>query len=64
MVQKLEASGLLKNLDIQELTGKSRSTIWRWVRSGQFPAPIKIGANSVAWTKEQYCSWLESRRSK
>lgn len=43
------------------LTGKSRSTVYRWVRAKSFPAPLKIGINSIAWTQEQYLEWLESK---
>lgn len=28
------------------LTGKTRSTVYRWVNAGLLPAPRKIGANS------------------
>ena len=31
----------------------SRSTLWRWVRAGRFPAPHKIGPNVTAWRAEE-----------
>jgi predicted DNA-binding transcriptional regulator AlpA len=27
----------------------SRSTLWRMVKSGRFPAPHKLGLNTTAW---------------
>lgn len=27
----------------------SAPTIWRWVKSGRLPAPIKLGPNTTAW---------------
>ena len=36
----------------------SRSTIWRWVRDGQFPAPIKIGPRSTVWEFEKIMEWV------
>ena len=30
----------------------TRSTLWRWVRTGRFPAPHKIGPNVTAWKAE------------
>jgi predicted DNA-binding transcriptional regulator AlpA len=27
----------------------SPATIWRWVRDGKFPKPIKLGASVTGW---------------
>lgn len=27
----------------------NRSTIWRWVRAGDLPAPVRINKQVVAW---------------
>ncbi len=29
--------------------GWSRTTLWRRVRAGEFPAPVKTGPNTVGW---------------
>lgn len=29
--------------------GRSRAQIWRDVKAGNFPAPVRIGPNSNAW---------------
>ena len=29
--------------------GVSAPTIWRWVKSGRLPAPVKLGPNTTAW---------------
>jgi len=48
---------------VKEITGgTSRVTIWRWVRAGIFPAPIKIGPNSSAWLLEDVLAWVSSRK--
>ena len=31
----------------------SRTTLWRRVRAGKFPAPIKTGENSIAWYADE-----------
>jgi prophage regulatory protein len=36
---------------------KSTSTIYRDIRNGTFPAPIKIGPRAVAWTRDSIESW-------
>ncbi len=47
--------------EICELTGKSRTTIWRWTRSGHFPAKRKLGPNSIGWPASEVEEWLASR---
>ncbi|MFJ2364553.1 helix-turn-helix transcriptional regulator [Pseudomonas sp. NPDC087697] len=31
------------------LKGVSAATIWRWVKAGILPAPVKLGPNTTAW---------------
>lgn len=51
---------ILRTKEIVKLTGWSRTTIWRKVRSGEFPAPLALGPNSNGWPEELYSSWLAS----
>jgi prophage regulatory protein len=39
----------------------SRSTLWRRVRAGDFPAPIKLSPNIVAWIPDEVATWRKSR---
>lgn len=38
----------------------SRTTLWRMVKDGQFPAPIKL-RGSTAWKEDDVKSWLEKQ---
>jgi prophage regulatory protein len=40
-----------------EHVGKSRSAIYRDIQAGTFPAPIRIGAQSVAWDESAIVAW-------
>lgn len=40
------------------LTSKSKPTIYRWAKSGLFPAPVRLGPNSVGFRVEQVRAWL------
>ena len=33
--------------------GWSRTTLWRRVRAGEFPAPVKTGSNSNGWFEDE-----------
>ena len=48
----------LSNVEVRRIAGgKSTATLWRWVRDGLFPAPIRIGPNSVAWRVSDCQEW-------
>jgi len=34
---------------VAALHGISAPTVWRWVKSGRLPAPLKLGPNTTAW---------------
>lgn len=44
-----------------EYTGLSRSSIYRLIDKGAFPAPILIGEKATAWLEDDLKAWLESR---
>ncbi len=46
---------------VRQLTGLSRSTVWRLEKSGQFPARRKLSANSVGWSLIELQAWMQSR---
>ena len=39
----------------------NRVTLSRRIRRGEFPAPIRISARSVAWLKSEIDSWERTR---
>ncbi|MCW5750878.1 MAG: AlpA family phage regulatory protein [Alphaproteobacteria bacterium] len=41
--------------------GVSEMTVWRWVKAGTFPRPIKIGAHRVGWLESEFLAWLAAR---
>ena len=43
----------LSYADLEERYGKSRVTIWRWVRAGLLPPPYQTGPNSVDFDAEE-----------
>jgi prophage regulatory protein len=46
---------------VMQATGLGRSTIYRLVASGAFPAPVHLGPRAVAWRWSDLDSWSESR---
>jgi len=39
----------------------SRTTIYRLIGLGQFPAPVKIGPRAVAWCETSVDAWAKAK---
>ena len=52
---------MLRFADVIRLTGLSRTTIWRRVRAGTFPAPISLGENSCGWKSSWVNGWIDEQ---
>lgn len=55
---------LLRMPDVLELIPLSKGSIWRLIREGRFPAPIKLGVRSVAWRMADIQTWLDQRQQR
>lgn len=47
---------------LKQMVPSSRTTIWRGVRDGWFPAPIKISPGRIAWLESEILEWISRRR--
>lgn len=55
---------LLRRPAVEAYTGLSRSTIYDWMKRGEFPQPVKLGARIVAWRESDVTAWLDSRETR
>jgi prophage regulatory protein len=44
--------------------GISKNTIWRLVREGKFPKPIKLSEKVTVWKADDVLTWLASKERK
>ena len=54
---------ILRQADVMRLTGLSRTTIWRRVRDGSFPPPIRLGppgTRAKGWRQTDLQDWFDS----
>lgn len=52
---------ILRIGQVLELTGLSRTTLWRRVRAGEFPAPVRLGglhSRAVGWRRSDVERWI------
>ncbi len=52
---------LVRLRQLTAMVGLSRSTIYRLVKAGNFPKPIRIGISSLAWRMDEIHKWIDSR---
>lgn len=38
------------------------TSLWRHVKNGTFPAPVKISGRITAWRRDDLIAWLERQR--
>jgi prophage regulatory protein len=58
------AEKLLRRPEVEARTGLSRSTLYDWMKRGEFPQPVKLGTRLVAWRESDIDDWLESRQQR
>jgi predicted DNA-binding transcriptional regulator AlpA len=47
----------LRDREVAERYGVDRKTVWRWVRSGSFPAPVPLSPGCTRWCLEDLQEW-------
>jgi prophage regulatory protein len=52
---------ILRKYQVEELTGRSYSSIRRDMARGDFPKPVQIGPRAIGWRSQEVRAWLESR---
>jgi len=52
---------LLRCQQVQERTGLARSTLYKLISEGAFPAGIPLSGRAVAWDSFAVDAWIESR---
>ncbi|WP_193085512.1 AlpA family phage regulatory protein [Halomonas sp. 3F2F] len=57
-----EKNQYLSDLCICKRYKISRSTLWRWIKDGHMPAPVRIGPRAVRWSLSALLSWERSKQ--
>lgn len=52
---------LLSMAQVTAATTLSSTSIYRLVKSGAFPQPLKLQDRTVAWVEEEVSAWIEKR---
>lgn len=61
-VREAQLVGSRKNPDVPGVLPVSAATLWRWVKAGRFPQPVKIGPRVTAWPVEAVREWMSEQK--
>ena len=48
---------------VEKLIQVSRPTLYRWMKEGNFPKSVRLGANMVRWKASDINAWLEEKEA-
>ncbi len=54
---------ILRRPQVQQRTGLSRSTLYQYIKDGEFPKSIPLGPRSVGWLESDITDWITERIS-
>jgi prophage regulatory protein len=57
----MDRKRILREKEVREVTGLSRSVRAQEIKAGRFPAPVKITEHRVGWLSSDVDAWLSSR---
>ena len=49
---------MLRRVEVEQICGLSRSTIYRLLKEGRFIQPIRIGPRAVRWPRQEIYDWI------
>ena len=52
---------LLRRDEVELRCGLARTTIYRMMRAGTFPEPVKVGPRAVRWAESEIERWVAER---
>lgn len=55
------AQRILRLPEVKDRTGLSRSSIYNFIKAGNFPAPIPLSSRAIGWDSEAIDAWIKSR---
>lgn len=58
------AGTLIRLVDVCELLGISRSTIYNLLANGDFPEPVRVGQKAVRWQVNAIEAWRDDRAAR
>ncbi|OLQ88018.1 DNA-binding protein [Vibrio panuliri] len=52
---------LIRLNEVLDMTGLSRSSMYRFIEDNQFPLQVQLGGRAVAWVECEVQEWIRQR---
>lgn len=56
-----ERDRLIRLPEVESATGCKKSTIYKLLKDGSFPRPVRLSARMVAWSEAAVQRWVQGR---
>ncbi len=53
--------GFIRAAELAKLLSVSKGTVYRWVKVGIFPKPVKLGPQVTAWKAQDVQAWMDKQ---
>jgi prophage regulatory protein len=57
----LEPNRLYNGREVAAIFGVQISTIYSWMRNGEFPKPLRLGPRTVRWSGQQIMDYVQNQ---
>lgn len=58
---RVEAAARLLHVHVEKAPGLSKTSLYALIREKSFPAPVRLGARTVAWLRSEVREWALER---
>ena len=52
---------IIRRREVLARTGLSKSTLYSFIKKGEFPAPLSLGGKAVCWAESEVDAWIAAR---
>jgi len=59
-----KAERILRRREVLDRVGVGQSTLYDWMKRGEFPRPVALGSKLVGWRESDVTAWIESRETR
>ncbi|WP_070969911.1 helix-turn-helix transcriptional regulator [Vibrio sonorensis] len=53
---------LITYSEMEQLISRNYRTIWRMVKDGRFPHPVKVNGRTIGWKPSDFEAWLDANQ--
>ncbi len=56
-------SKFIRISQVSEIVGIGKSTVWKWIKTKQFPSPTKLSPKVSVWRLDEVINWVDTQSS-